>query len=92
MDKLSIKEAMDGVKELKSRLVRDGDKKNPITQGYIQALQTLIDSTKKIDVLERIKDIIAQPPDRISHITIESYEKIRQAIFQAIADFHKEGI
>ena len=42
-------------------------------------------------ILERIKDIIAQPPDRISHITIESYEKIRQAIFQAIDDFQKEG-
>jgi len=38
-------------------------------------------------ILERIKDIIVQPPDRISDITIEDYEKIRQAIFKAIDGF-----
>ena len=34
--------------------------------------------------LRRIADVLAQPPDRISHITIESYEKIRQEILKII--------
>ena len=36
--------------------------------------------------LEKIKDIISQPIDRISKITLEDYERIRQAIFKVIEE------
>ena len=54
---------------------------------FLAELNAIPTSKEVSKILERIKDIIAQPPDRISDITIEDYEKIRQAIFEAIDGF-----
>uniref|UniRef100_A0A6M3IR38 Uncharacterized protein n=1 Tax=viral metagenome TaxID=1070528 RepID=A0A6M3IR38_9ZZZZ len=41
-------------------------------------------NNKYILALREIKNTLAQPPDRISKITIESYDEIRQYILSLI--------
>ena len=53
-------------------------------QRAVKELQAELNRIKGISVegLGKIEDTLAQPPDRISEITIESYSKIRQKVLR----------
>ena len=52
-----------------------------LTQAILKAIR---------ENLEEIQDILAQPPDRISTISIEDYAQIRQRVLDKLQEIIKE--